>query len=97
MRTGYADRGNTTYKCVLGNPEKGYRRSRNQSNSGANLPASKPHQVSPILSPFSVRKSCKVFLVSLFIDPHTLTADQIAADAARNGLTDITTSVSFHP
>lgn len=38
MRTENADRRNVTYKCVLGNPEKGYRRSRNQSKRGANPP-----------------------------------------------------------
>lgn len=48
--------------------------------------------------PFSPPFLCiRVVRFSMFMNPHTLTVDQNAADAARSGLTDKTTSASFHP
>lgn len=89
---------NMTYNCVLGSPEKIYRRIRNHNISIGPTSQLRNHmRFLPYPPPFLCVRVVMFFWFDFFIDPHSLTVDQTAADTASRGLTDKITSVSFHP
>lgn len=92
------DRRNMTYKDMLENPEKSYRRSRNHKVSMGPASQLRNHtRFLPLSPPVLCLRVVMFFWFAVFVNHHTLTVDQTAADAASRGLTDKITSVSFHP